>query len=64
MIKLTMALCMILSGCNPYIPETAIREGHPGRDRDSVRIDLDTTTRVYGYELVIGKTGGHHGIRE
>lgn len=59
-----MALCMILSGCSPYIPEAATREVHPGRGRDSVRIDLDTTARSYGYELVIGKTGGRHGIRE
>ncbi len=61
---LIMALSVILSGCNPYIPEPRTREGHPVRDRDSVRIDVDTTTRAYGYEFVIGKAGGHHGIRE
>lgn len=59
-----MALCVILSGCAGYIPEPRAREGDPGRDGDGVEIGVDTTTRVYGYEFVIGKTGGCHGIRE
>lgn len=64
MTKLAIALCVILSGCDPYIPEPRAREGDPGRDGDGVDIDVDTTTRVYGYEFEIGKTGGCNGIRE
>ena len=59
--KILMALCVILSGCDPYIPEDRTRGIEPGRDGEGVEIGVDTTTRVYGYGFVVGKTGSPDG---
>lgn len=64
--KILMALCAILTGCADYIPERPLPAARdlPEGSGITISISTDTVSEEYGYEFVIGETGGRHGVRE